>query len=203
MTIDLICLAALGYGFFIGFKEGILNSIFRVFSILIALMVAFKFSPIITEMLEKGFNIYNPLMFIVGFIVSFFVSMWILRWVGNLITTGMEVIHVNLINQGIGGIVVGFLFVVLYSIVLWFADSAGVISAQTKTQSRTFAYLEPLPQKTFAVLGDLKPTFSRFFNKTNEILDDAERSRIKQKETKTDIYEVPENNTGQTAPPPQ
>jgi membrane protein required for colicin V production len=202
MTIDLICLAALAYGFFVGYKEGILNSIFRVVSILIALMVAFRFSPAMTEMIEKGFDIYNPLMFIIGFVVTFFLTLWVFRWIGNLITSGMELIHVNLVNQMAGGLVLGFLFVVLYSIVVWFADSAGVISAETKMQSRTFVYLEPLPQKTFAILGDLKPTFSRFFNKTNEVMDDMERTRVKQKETKTDIYEVPENN-GTSAPPPQ
>jgi membrane protein required for colicin V production len=205
MTIDIICLAAMAYGFFVGYKEGILNSIFRVVSILVALMVAFRFSPAMTEMIEKGFNIYNPLMFIIGFVVTFFLTLWVFRWIGNLITAGMEVIHVNLINQAAGGIVVGMVFIVIYSIVLWFADSAGVIPAETKMQSRTFTYLEPLPQKTFAVLGDLKPTFSRFFNKTNEVMDDMERSRVKQKETKSDIYEVPENNNGNNgnANPPQ
>jgi membrane protein required for colicin V production len=200
MTIDLICLAALAYGFYIGYREGILNSIFRVVSILIALMVAFRFSPAMTEMLEKGFDIYNPLMFVIGFVVTFFLTLWVFRWIGNLITSGMELIHVNLINQAAGGIVVGFIFVVLYSIVLWFADSAGVITEQTKIQSRTFLYLEPLPKKTFAFLGDLKPTFNRFFNKTNEVMDDMERSRTKQKETKTDIYDVPEENSNTTTP---
>jgi membrane protein required for colicin V production len=200
MTIDLICFAAMAYGFFVGYKEGILNSLFRVVSIFIALMVAFRFSPAMTEMLEKGFNIYNPLMFIIGFVVTFFVTLWVFRWIGNLITSGMELIHINLINQAAGGIVVGLIFIILYSIVLWFADSAGVIPIQTKAQSRTFAYLEPLPQKTFSVLGDLKPTFNRFFNKTNDMMDDMERSRVKKKETKTDIYEVPENNGNATPP---
>ena len=72
MYIDILCLAAAAYGFYLGFKEGIVNTVFRTVSIVVALMAAFRFSPYMTEMLEKGFNIDNPLMLIVGFIVSFF-----------------------------------------------------------------------------------------------------------------------------------
>lgn len=211
MFIDILCLAAAGYGFFLGFKEGIVNTVFRTLSIMIALMAAFKFSPYMTEMLEKGFDINNPLMFIVGFIVTFFLVLWLLRLAGDLVTQGMEVAHVNLPNQVIGGSVLAFIFVIFYSIMVWFMDGARMIEPATKGQSYTYVYLEPLPSKTFSFLGNMKPSFQKFFQKTNQVMDDVERSRIKRTETKSDIYDIEENanpnstssNRAPSGPPPR
>lgn len=190
MYIDILCLAAAGYGFFLGFKEGLVNTVFRTLSIIIALMAAFKFSPYMTEMLEKGFDVSNPLMFIVGFIVTYFLVLWLLRLAGDLVTQGMEVAHVNLPNQVIGGSVLAFIFVVFYSIIIWFMDGANMIQPTTKNQSMTYRFIQPLPDKTFAFLGNMKPTFQKFFQKTNQVMDDVQRTRVKNTDTKTDIYDI-------------
>lgn len=194
MVIDVLLLGVVVYGFFLGFKGGIVNAIFRVMSIFLALMAAFKFSPYMTEALEKAFNTYNPLMFIAGFIVMFFLTMWVLRWAGEFLTTSLEVVHVNLPNQIIGGVVLSFLFTVLYSLIIWFAEGASMISEKTKFESKTLVYLQPLPQKTFAVIGDMKPSFQHFFEKANQMMDNVDKGRMQRKETKTDIYDIKDGN---------
>ena len=202
MYIDILCLAVTAYGFFLGFKEGIVNTVFRTLSIFIAMMAAFKFSPYMTEMLEKGFDVDNPLMFVLGFIVTFFVVLWLLRFAGNLVTQGMQVAHVNLPNQVVGGGVLAFIFVVIFSITLWFANGAQMINPQTKFQSVTYPYLEPLPDKTFSFLGNMKPSFQKFFQKTNKVMDDVQKGgAVRKTETKSDIYDI-KDNTIQNTPPP-
>jgi uncharacterized membrane protein required for colicin V production len=200
MMIDILCFGAAVYGFMMGFRGGFVNTLFRVFSIFFALMAAFKFSPYVSDVLSTGFEINGPLMFIASFILTFFLSMWLMRWLGSMLTAGMEMISVNLPNQIVGGVVLGFLFVVIYSIGIWFADGAGMIEAATKAQSRTMPLLAPLPEKTFAVIGDLKPTFQKFFKKTNEVMDDVERTRVQRKETKSDIYDINEEKPKDTPP---
>ena len=74
MTIDVLFFGAAAWGFMLGFKEGIVNTVFRTLAIFIALMAAFKFSPYVTEVLEKSFNIYNPLMFIAGFVLTYLLT---------------------------------------------------------------------------------------------------------------------------------
>ena len=202
MYIDILCLAAAAYGFYLGFKDGIVNTVFRTVSIVVALMAAFRFSPYMTEMLEKGFNVENPLMFIVGFLASFFLVMWLLRFLGNLLTQGMQVVHFNLPNQVIGGSVLAFIFVVFYSIILWFAAGARMIQPDTKAQSITYYYLEPLPDKTFSFLGNMKPTFQKFFSQTGKMMDKVEKTRVNKTETKSDIYDIQDNSI-QNTPPPQ
>jgi membrane protein required for colicin V production len=200
MAIDIMCLAAAAYGFFLGFKEGLVSTLFRFVSIFLALMAAFKFSPYVSEVLEKSFSLYNPLMFVVGFLVTYFFTMWGLRFLGDLVTQGMEVAHVNLPNQVVGGAALAGLFIIIYSLVIWFGDGARMISQTTKLESMTYKFLEPLPKKTFEVLGDLKPTFQKFFQEANRMMDEVGKTRVSDTERKTDIYSIPNNQ--QPPPPP-
>jgi membrane protein required for colicin V production len=192
MSIDVLFLAAAAYGFFLGFKEGIVNTVFRTLSIFLALMAAFKFSPYVTEVLEKSFQVYNPLMFIGGFIVTYFLTTWILRFAGDLVTQTMEVAHINLPNQIIGGTVLAGIFTILFSLLVWFADGARIIDPNTKMTSMSYRILEPLPKQTFKVLGDLKPTFQKFFQQTSKMMDEVQKGRTQSTETKHDIYDYPE-----------
>ncbi|MBL7814972.1 MAG: CvpA family protein [Saprospiraceae bacterium] len=190
MIIDILFLAAAGYGFYLGFKDGIINSVFSVLSLVVALMSAFKFSPYMTKALEQGFDMYNPLMFVVGFIVTFFVSMWLLRMVGSAISGGLELVNLDLPNQIIGGFVLAIFFSFLYSVLIWFADGARMIEEPTKTTSMSYRYLEPLRKGSFAFLGSVKPIVQNFLSETDKVMNQIEDSRINRSESKADIYDI-------------
>ena len=190
MAIDILFLAAAAYGFYLGFKDGIINSVFSVLSLIIALMAAFKFSPYMTRALEQGFDMYNPLMFVVGFVVTFFISMWLLRMVGHAISGALEVVNLDLPNQIIGGFVLALFFSFLYSVLIWFADGARMIEEQTKTTSMSYRFLEPLRQGTFTILKNAKPIVQGFLSETDKVMNQVEESRVKRTESKADIYDI-------------
>jgi membrane protein required for colicin V production len=200
MYIDILFFATVGYGFFKGFKQGIINSVFSVLSIVVALMAAFKLSPHMTEMLEKGFNMYNPFMFVVGFIVTFFLTKWLLSLIADAITGVMEVAHVNFLNQVAGAVVLTLLFSFLFSILIWFADGTHVIEPETKATSMTYRLLEPLRESGFKLIGNAKPVFQQFLSHTDKMIDGVQKERVKKTESKTDIYNIPDENA--PIPPP-
>ena len=190
MTIDIMFLAAAAYGFYLGFKDGIINSVFKVMSLVIALMAAFKFSPYMTRALEQGFDMYNPLMFVIGFVVTFFISMWMFRMVGHAISGALEVVNFDLPNQIIGGFVLALFFSFLYSVLIWFADGARMLDEQTKATSMSYQYLEPLRKSTFTVLSEAKPIVQGFLSETDKVMNQVEDSRMKRTESKADIYDI-------------
>lgn len=192
MVIDILFGMIALTGFWMGFKEGIVNTIFSVLSIIIALMVAFKFSPAVTKVLEDGFEIYNPLMFVVGLVLTFFFTMWGLRMVGGLVTQVMEATSINLPNQILGAGLLSFFFIFLYSILIWFVDSAQLIAPQTRTESHTYVILDPIRRSTFSFLGGLKPTFTKFFQETNRAIDSLKEGERTKDGQKTDIYDIEE-----------
>jgi membrane protein required for colicin V production len=194
MLIDILFIATVGFGFFKGFSQGIINTVFSVLSLVIALMAAFKLSPFVTEMLQKGFSMYNPFMFVAGFILTFFLTKWLLRFASEAATGILEVAHVNLINQVIGAGILALVFSFIFSVLVWFADSTRVISDETKALSVSYRLLEPLRETGFKILGDAKPIFQNFLSHTDKMLDGVEKQRVKKTETKTDIYNIPDEN---------
>jgi membrane protein required for colicin V production len=194
MYLDILFVATIGYAFFKGFSQGIINTIFSVLSIVVALMAAFKLSPYMTEMLEKGFNTYNPFMFIVGFLVTFFLTKWGLRFLSDFVTGVLEVTHINLLNQVIGAGVLALIFSFFFSVLVWFADSTHVLTPETKATSISYRFLEPLRESGFKIIGDSKPIFQNFLSHTDKMLDGVEQQRVKKTETKTDIYNIPDPN---------
>jgi membrane protein required for colicin V production len=202
MYLDILFIATIGYAFFKGFSQGIINTVFSVLSMIVALMAAFKLSPYMTEMLEKGFNTYNPFMFVVGFLVTFFLVKWGLHFVSEAVTGILEVAHVNLLNQMIGAGVLAVIFSFFFSVLVWFADSAHAIPTETKATSISYRFLEPLRESGFKLIGESKPLFQSFLSRTDKMLDGVEQQRVKKTETKTDIYNIPDqnaplNNSGQ------
>jgi membrane protein required for colicin V production len=200
MLIDILFFATIAYGFFKGFNEGFINSAFSVLSIVIALMAAFKLSPYMTEMLEKGFNIYNPFMFLAGFLVTFFLTKWLLRFGGEFVTGVLQAGQVNLVNQIVGAGILTLLFSFFFSVLVWFADSVRIITPEVKATSMSYRLLEPLREAGFKLLGDAKPIFQQFLTRTDKMIDGVEKQRVKKTETKTDIYNIPDENA--PIPPP-
>ena len=202
MYLDILFIATIGYAFFKGFSQGIINTVFSVLSMIIALMAAFKLSPYMTEMLEKGFNTYNPFMFVVGFLVTFFLVKWGLSFLSEFVTNLLEVAHFNVINQVAGAGILVIVFSFFFSVLVWFADSAHAIPTETKATSISYRFLEPLRESGFKIIGESKPLFQNFLNRTDKMLDGVEQQRVKKTEAKTDIYNIPDpnaplNNNGQ------
>ena len=202
MYLDILFIATIGYAFFKGFSQGIINTVFSVLSLIIALMAAFKLSPYMTEMLEKGFNTYNPFMFVVGFLVTFFLVKWGLSFLSEFVTNLLEVAHFNVINQVAGAGILVIVFSFFFSVLVWFADSAHAIPTETKATSISYRFLEPLRESGFKIIGESKPLFQNFLNRTDKMLDGVEQQRVKKTEAKTDIYNIPDpnaplNNNGQ------
>ncbi|MBK7872130.1 MAG: CvpA family protein [Saprospiraceae bacterium] len=72
IMIDLFFFITAGYGFFLGFYRGIIQTIFTILSYVFGLLAAFKLSPAATKFLETATGSDHPLMFVAGFLIAFF-----------------------------------------------------------------------------------------------------------------------------------
>ncbi|MCB0550692.1 MAG: CvpA family protein [Phaeodactylibacter sp.] len=193
MAIDLIFLVLAGWGFYLGFSRGIIKTIFTIFSVVFGLMMAFRFGPEVTGILESMFN-ENPLMFIAGFLLTFVGTMFIIRFFANLLEGALETANINFINQIIGGFFLTAIFVLVYSLILWFADTSHLLGESTKQESRSYYYLERYPQKVWAWGRKAKPIFEDFWDHSIEFMDDLENMSVERRESAPEFYDIPEND---------
>jgi membrane protein required for colicin V production len=198
MPIDLICLVAFFYGFWKGFNQGIISTVFNVLAYIFGIVLAFKMTPTATNILEKLFNSDNPMMFLAAFAVNVVIIMFIIRQAARGFEGVLRSLYLNVINQAFGGVLMGMLGVLIFSILVWFADKAGMISAQTREESRTFDYLIEMPGKAKIVADRIKPFAVDSWETSIKWMDRLEGYGEEKTGAKGDqprIYELPDNGS--------
>jgi uncharacterized membrane protein required for colicin V production len=203
MAIDVVFLLVTLYGFHLGFTEGIIKAFFSVLSYAAGLMIAIKFSPATSRFIETGFHIKNPLIFIIGFVVTFFMGMYLIRFLADFVTGLLKMVHINFLNQIVGGIVLSLSFIIMYSVMLWFGEATGFVTPQMAAKSYSLPYLRPLPTHAQAMFSGLKPMLSDFWRESGSMMDRMERQSVKRTETEPSIYNIPDNLSSNPTPKPE
>ncbi len=191
MAIDIMLAIAVVTGFYIGFSRGIIQTVFSVLSLVFGLMAAFKFANPMTEFLKHTFNSENPLMFAAGFLLAFVIVMFLIRMVARSLEGILKTANINVINQLAGGMLIGFVTVLIYSILLWFGDQAHMINQASKDQSRTYAYLEQFPAQAKDIGMKVQPLFEDFWNQSMDMMDRLEDMSVERTENGS-VYDIPD-----------
>lgn len=193
MVIDIIFAITLVYGFYLGFSKGIISTVFTILSLVFGLMAAFKFAPATTEFLKKAFNNTNPLMFLAGFLLSFVVVMILIRMIARGMEGLLKTANINIINQLAGGVLLGGVLLLLYSVIVWFGDQAHLIDDTTKRQSITYPYIETFPGEAKGIAYRFKPVFEEFWNSSLDMMDRLEEMSLEQTESQPTITNLPDD----------
>jgi membrane protein required for colicin V production len=171
MIFDLVVLLLIIYGFYLGYRRGIIQTVFDTLSIFIGLLAALKLSPIVIGFLQKIISVSPAVIFIIGFILTFFLVLLLIRFIGKKLEDLFKVTKLNFINKIAGGVTMGFVFALCLSLLVVFLDELKILDQETKDKSISYELLEPLPQKASKVFGSVKPYFTDFWEKTVETMD--------------------------------
>lgn len=191
MYIDILLGLTLILGFLYGYSKGIIKTIFSLVSILIGIIAAMKLSPLTISALESVIPNNPRLTYIVGFILTFVIVIVLIRFIGNKLEKLLKKTGVNFMNKLFGGFVMTVFFGILYSVVVWFANEARLLSETQKDSSFTYYYLEPIPGKARAEIETLKPVFRDFWDKTVDTFEKVgeKGSEIQQRNTPVESTE--------------
>ncbi|MCG8329960.1 MAG: CvpA family protein [Chitinophagales bacterium] len=187
MVIDVVFIVMALWGFYLGFTRGIIRTIFTIISVVFGLMMAFRFGPDVTHLLERTLS-DNALMFIAGFLITFVGTMFIIRLFARFLEGALESANINFINQGIGGMFLSGLLILLYSVLLWFGDRSHLINETAKEESQTYEYLEQFPQYVWEWGGQVRPILEDFWQHSIEFMDKLEDAGLEREESDPYIY---------------
>lgn len=201
MPIDLICLVAFFYGFWKGYNQGIISTVFNVLAYVFGIVLAFKMTPTATNILEQLFNSNNPMMFLAAFVVNVVFIMFIIRQAARAFEGVLKTLYIGVINQAMGGAVLGLFGVLIFSVLLWFADKTGMINEKTIEESRTYDTLITLPGKAKNMAVRFKPFAEEAWETSITWMDRLKNYGEKETgDAKSDqprIYELPDDgNSG-------
>ena len=172
MVIDIICLIFLAYGFWVGYSKGIIATVLTLASYLFGILAAMKFGPIMGDTLYGWFPaITTGGAFLLGLVIVFVLTLVLFRIVARGLTSFLETVNINFINQILGGVLSGLFFVFIFSGLVFFGDQSRIISDELRAGSITY---KPLTQIRVAVWNrtkDLYPVFRDFYDRAVDAMD--------------------------------
>ena len=191
MIIDLFLIIVMAYGFYVGYNQGIIKTVFTILGASFGVLASLRFTPAVTRFYHDIFNQNNPLWIVVAFATTFIFSLLLLKLLGKGIESIMEKVHINFVNQIIGGAVLAALSAFFYSLIIWFVvESVLTPESEGVTSSKTYPFLKNYPGKIWKGVIQLEPLVGEFREFSEEIFNKVEQE-TNPKEDKEFKYDLP------------
>ncbi|MEO0732055.1 MAG: CvpA family protein [Bacteroidota bacterium] len=191
MVIDLICLVFLAYGFWIGYSKGIIATVLTLASYVIGVMAAMKFGPIMGDivlgLIPQG---GHAIAFLAGVILVFILTLILFKLLAKGLTSFLESVNINVINQILGGVLSGLFFTFIFSGLVYFGNQSRIITEEARAQSITYPVLEKMPDFVIERGKALYPVFRDFYDRASDAMSRL-RDNVDQDE-RDDIFDLEE-----------
>lgn len=171
MIIDIVAGVLIAYGFYSGYKKGIISALFGIVSLIVGVVAALKISPIVINILKEVLTLQDSLVFIIGFVLTFFLVMLLVRFIGNRLESLFKAVNLNVINKLLGGALMSLVFALLLGYLIFGMEKLSLVDDAQKSSSITYPTLATLPAKSSAIATKLKPAFEGFWNTMMETMD--------------------------------
>lgn len=165
MVFDILFLLFIGVGFYQGYKNGIIYSIFSILGWFLGIVAALKFSYMMVNLLH-GFAHLEPKTLA---IISFILVLALVVGLMKLIAWGLEQIlksfAMNLFNQVFGGLLHSLVGLYVLCVFIWFLNRLDVFPKSQKDTSHVYPYIANLAPRVMETSGKVVPMFRDTFAK--------------------------------------
>ena len=175
MILDIIVAVILILGVIKGYRQGLIVALFSLVAFVIGLAAAIKLSVVAADYIGKAVKISDKWLPIVSFAVVFLIVVLLVRLGAKFIQKTVELAMLGWANR-IGGILlyVG-LYILIFSVLLFYADQMNFIKPETKSESVTYSYIKPWGPKLMDGLGKIIPVFKGMFEELEDFFDNVSK----------------------------
>ena len=163
MIIDIIFLIILTLAVIKGLSRGFVVAVFSFFAVIIGVAAAMKLSLAVSNKLQNSFNIEGKWLPIFSFIIVLVGVIILVRWIANIIQAALNITMLGWLNK-LGGVVLYlFIYLFVYSILLFYLTKMNFIKEETIAASHTYGLIEPFGPSAINILGNIIPLFKNIF----------------------------------------
>lgn len=163
MIIDLLLLVLLIVAVVKGMQRGLIVAIFSLLAWVVGLAAALKLSAVVADYLKDSVTISAKWLPALSFLIVFVAVVLVIRIWAKIIQTSIEIAWLGGINKIGGALFYVVMYVLGYSVWLFFLVKMHLIEADTIAASLTYSYIEPLGPLVIDSLGKLIPLFKDMF----------------------------------------
>ena len=163
MVLDIIFAVILILAIIKGFRRGLIVGLFSFLAIIIGLAAAIKLSAVVAAYIGKAIKISEAWLPVISFAVVFILVVLLVRLGANLIQKTVEIAMLGWINR-LGGIIFYLaIYVIVYSVILFYADQIKILREEAAQESVTYSWIRPLGPKVIDGVGYVAPFFRGMF----------------------------------------
>ena len=171
MVLDIIVAIILILAAIKGYRQGLIVALFSVIAFIVGLAAALKLSVVVAGYIGDAVKISDKWLPIISFAVVFLIVVLLVRLGARFIEKSVELAMLGWLNK-LGGILLyAGLYLLIFSILIFYADQLGFIKPETKTDSVTYSYIQPWGPKLMDGIGNIIPVFKGMFQDLEDFFD--------------------------------
>ena len=163
MLIDILFLIILLIALIKGYRKGLVLASFTFVGIFLGLAAAVKFSAIVAGWLKEHTHAAIGWLPFLAFLIIL-IAVWILvRIVSKIIETSLELVMLGWLNRLAGILLYALLYACIFSVVLFYADKLHLLQPYMMSDSKTYAYIQPIGPKFMSLFEKVIPVLKGAF----------------------------------------
>lgn len=171
MLIDIILVVLLILAVIKGYQRGLIVGVFSFLAIIIGLAAAMKLSTVVAGYIGKAIKISDTWLPVISFAVVFILVVLLVRLGANMLQKTVEISMLGWVNR-LGGILFYLaIFIIVYSIILFYGEQVKLIQPETIKDSVTYSYIQPWGPKVMDGFATVVPVFKDMFTDLQSFFD--------------------------------
>ena len=171
MILDIIVVFLLGLALFKGLRKGLIVGVFSFLAFIVGLAAALKLSAVTAEYIGGNVSVSKQWLPILAFVLVFLLVVFLVRLGAKALEGVARLALLGWLNK-LGGVVLfSLLYLLVFSVLLFYAESLQLINPTTTAASVTYPFLQPLGPKIMATVGLIIPFFKNMFSQLTQFFD--------------------------------
>lgn len=162
--LDIIVLLTIAFAVIKGIRNGLIIAVFSILAFVIGLAAALKLSTIVAAWLSESTNINVQWLPFIAFALVFIITAFGIRFVATLIEKAVDLAWMGWFNKLAGVLVYVVLYILILSVLFFYASQMKLITDEAIAVSRTYPYIQPFGPKVIEMIAIVIPIFSNMFS---------------------------------------
>lgn len=161
--IDIIFAVLMVVALIKGYRKGLAVAVFSIIAFIIGLAAALKLSAVMAGYLQKNVSVSSKWLPFISFIIVFIVVVILVNWSGRLVQKTFEMAFLGWANKLGGMVFFAALYIIIFSIFLFYAEKIHLFETATIQQSVTYPFVKPWGPVVIEGFGKIIPVFKDMF----------------------------------------
>ena len=146
-----------------GYSKGLIVALFSLLAFIAGLAAALKLSAVVGVSLQNNWNIHSKWLPVISFFIVFAGVVLLVRLGAAFIKKTVSLVFLGWVDK-LGGILLyAIIYLMIYSVILFYAYQVHIISPKVAAESSTFAFIYPFGPTVINGLGQVVPIFKNLF----------------------------------------